>query len=384
MNIGHYAPDLWAPGGVSVYVRRLGAAQRAEGHAVHYFSRTAAPDDVENATAVDDDAALFRTARQRGVDVLHLHKPVQQLPSAPLPLVRTMHDNVAACPSGSRYLRRTGQPCNRTYSAGGCLWGHLVDRCGSRRPHKVAGHFARIERERRLLPRMTTIAVSRFVRDWMVRTGYPEDNLFVLHSPAPAVTTPAVPPPASGVPRFLFMGRLVPHKGPDWLLRAAARADAPLHLDVAGTGPERAALETLAQELGLADRVTFHGWLGDEALSQRIAAARAVVFPSVWHEPAGLVSLEAAAHGRALVAGRVGGVPEYTSSANAFLVPPRDVEALADRLAFLTTHHDVATRMGRAGREWVRASFAMDDFLDRLHALYRRATDRAPAAFSTS
>ena len=379
MNIGHYAPDLWAPGGVSTYVRRLGEAQQNAGHAVRYFSRKAAPDNVDAAASVPDDATLYRRAQTVGLDVLHLHKPVEELPSQPLALVRTMHDNMAACPSGSRYLKRRGEPCDRDYTVAGCLWGHLVDHCGSRHPANMADNFRRIERERRLLPEMTTITVSEFLKEWMVRTGYPKSDIFVLHSPAPDITTSYTPPPTEGAARFVFMGRLVPHKGPGWLLDAAAEVNLPIHVDVAGTGPEREALEERARSLGIAERVTFHGWLERDPLRRLIRRARAVVFPSVWHEPAGLVCLEAAAHGRALIASGVGGVPEYTSGKNAILVPPRDTEQLAEQLAFLAERQDVAAEMGRAGREWVADDFTMDDFLDELHTIYRHAMKR-PAA----
>ena len=63
--------------------------------------------------------------------------------------------------------------------------------------------------------------------------------------------------------------------------------------------------------------------------------ARAVVFPSVWHEPAGLITLEAAALGRPVIASAVGGIPEYATDAFALRVPPRDVDGLAHAMSQL-------------------------------------------------
>lgn len=374
MRIGHYAPFLWDPGGISSYVSRLGSAQQARGHEVRYYSREAPPDSPPT-QLVDSDEALFAEAEGDDLDVLHLHKPVQPLPDDRVPTLRTMHGNQGSCPSGSRYLERTGMPCHRAYSVSGCTFGHLVDHCGSRRPNKFLGNFQNFHHERAQAAEITTLTVSAFIRDAMISSGCSPEQLEVLLSPAPDVDRPFTPPPKDGVPRIAFLGRLVPQKGIDWLLEAAAEVPI-LHVDVAGTGPPDVEddLRALVDRLGIGHRVTFHGWLESDAVQELISESRAVAVPSTWHEPAGLVTLEAASQGRAVVASAVGGIPEYARPEFAVLAPPRDTEALALHLRRLATDYDRAVEMGRRGHALMQREFSMDRFLDRLDTIYTRVT----------
>jgi glycosyltransferase involved in cell wall biosynthesis len=373
MTIGHYAPGLGAQGGISTYVRRAGRAQAEAGHAVHYFARSARATDA-HVVAGDDD--LFEQARARNVDVLHLHRPVDDLPAERVPTVRTMHGNQGSCPSGSRYLARKKVPCPRAYSVGGCLWGHLVDHCGSRRPHRIRANFRRIEHEQRQAAQVPTLTVSHFVKEQMIRSGCAPERLQVLPSPAPAVPEAWTPPPPEGeTPRFAFLGRIEPKKGVEWLLRSAARVEQPIRVDIAGDGNDAYVrkMQALAETLGVAGRVTFHGWLESDAVSALMQAARAVVFPSVWHEPAGLITLEAAAEGRPVIAGRVGGIPEYALEDFALLADPHDEEALAGAIEQLAGDRTRAERMGRAGRRAAQTRFAMSDFVETLTEIYAQA-----------
>jgi glycosyltransferase involved in cell wall biosynthesis len=132
-------------------------------------------------------------------------------------------------------------------------------------------------------------------------------------------------------------------------------------------------MQALAETLGVAGRVTFHGWLESDAVSALMQAARAVVFPSVWHEPAGLITLEAAAEGRPVIAGRVGGIPEYALEDFALLADPHDEEALAGAIEQLAGDRTRAERMGRAGRRAAQTRFAISDFVGTLTEIYAQA-----------
>ena len=107
--------------------------------------------------------------------------------------------------------------------------------------------------------------------------------------------------------RLLFVGRLVRTKGARDAIRALGLVhDLPVTLDVVGDGFDRAACEAAAAELGLADRVTFHGWLPREQVSGLYQAADAFIFPS-YREPGGNVVFEAMAHGLPLIVSDIGG-----------------------------------------------------------------------------
>ena len=386
MRIAHYIHDLDGQGGIETYVERLGRGLTAAGHDVLYVGlrgRTG-PDRLQ----VRDERGLYALAHRQGVDVLHLHKAVSDRPPSPLRTVRTVHDNGAACPSGSRYLSRRQMPCDRRAGLPACLLGHFVDGCGSRRPHRVRENFRRLAANRRVLPSLPTITVSQYLKDEMLGLGYPGANLRVMQSPAP--DGPAAPPPLpEGPPRLLFLGRLVPEKGLDWLLRTLTHLPDAVHLDVAGDGHGRPALEALVRSLDLSARVTFHGWVPSPAVPPLLTAARAVVVPSVWHEPAGLVPLEAAAYGRPSVVSAVGGLPEYARPEYALQVPPRDEPGLAAALRRVCDDAALAARLGRAGHQRARTTFALTSFIHQHEQLYAALHDDvnvpdAPSALQPS
>jgi glycosyltransferase involved in cell wall biosynthesis len=132
-----------------------------------------------------------------------------------------------------------------------------------------------------------------------------------------------------GLSRFtlLFLGRLVPVKGVDQLLHAAARLSEPLEIRVAGDGPERERLEALAQSLAL--DVTFEGWVEGSRKEALLRACDALVVPSRQND--GLPTVLFEAHRRALpiVATRVGAIGDALEPLRGVsLVPPDDLGAL--------------------------------------------------------
>ena len=375
-RVAHYAPFLWAKGGIANYVERLGQAQEGIGLDVHYLTQRHGEDVLpEKTKLVESEAHLFKLAKELQVDVLHLHKPVKYLPEDRVTTVRTMHGNQGSCPSGTRFLARSEKPCDRKYSITGCFLTHVTQRCGSLKPSKVKRNFNGIRTEHELGGQVHTFTVSRFLRTRMLNSGYSEDKLHVLHSPAPDAPFTPGPPPTGDAPHFLFLGRLVPQKGPQWILRTMTKLDIPVKLDIGGEGPMRAELEDFCNKHGLQHRVKFHGWVTQDRVKALIAHSRAVIVPSLWHEPAGLVTLEAAAAGRAVIASRVGGVPEYALDEYSLMVRPGDTSQLAQAMQKLAKEYDRAVRMGECALRNARTRYSMAQFVDRQQALYHIALE---------
>ncbi len=162
-------------------------------------------------------------------------------------------------------------------------------------------------------------------------------------------------PPPEGRLRVGFVGRLIPHKGVDVLLRAVA-ADERLTLEVAGAGPEAARLGDLATELGVARRVVFRGHVTEAATPEVYRHFDALAVPSVptagWVEQFGRVVVEAQASGVPVVASRSGALPEVVGDAG-ILVEPGDPEALGRALASLL---DVPGRWAETRAAGLRAA----------------------------
>lgn len=170
-----------------------------------------------------------------------------------------------------------------------------------------------------------------------------------------------------------FLGRLSFEKGADILIRAAPailRKQRTAHLVIVGDGPERADLERMAQELGVFKRVHFLGYR--QNIPEILSALHVVAVPS---RQAGfeLILAEAMASGVAVVASRVGPIPEVIADGETgILVPPQDPEAFADAIIKLMGQPDRRKRMGEAGRARVRERFSIKRMVSETEALYER------------
>src|ERR1051326_5794836 len=165
--------------------------------------------------------------------------------------------------------------------------------------------------------------------------------------------------------QFLTVARLVKIKGHEFSLRAFAkvRAGEPkAHYHIVGDGPLRSDLEKLANQLGVPEAVTFHGSCQGDTVRQLMRQSHVFVLTSVSvegdQEGQGLALQEAQASGLPVVATAHGAFPEgIVPGKSGFLVPERDVEALAERLLFLAKHPETWPEMGRQGREFVEEQF---------------------------
>jgi len=173
-------------------------------------------------------------------------------------------------------------------------------------------------------------------------------------------------PPAAGPkpPRVLFVGRLLPHKGIDDLVRAMEPG---WELVVMGR-PYSPEYFALLQELAAGKSVRFVTDASDEDLVRAYQEAAVTVLPSVYRdtygvhheipELLGLVLLESMACGTPAICTDVGGMPEFVDEGvTGFVVPPNSPEALRDRIAYLLNDPMEAAAMGQRGRESVARRF---------------------------
>jgi alpha-maltose-1-phosphate synthase len=162
--------------------------------------------------------------------------------------------------------------------------------------------------------------------------------------------------------RVAFVGRLVPTKGVDMLLEAAAplaRAGR-LAIDVIGDGPEAAPLRALAEREQMTDAVTFPGWVDHREIQARMARSHVFALPSV-REFGGGVVLEAMALGLVPIVLDYGGPGELVSPATGFALPMGSrehvVQQLRSTLERLVADPSVVPPMGERARERVLRSF---------------------------
>ncbi len=194
----------------------------------------------------------------------------------------------------------------------------------------------------------------------------------VIYNALPVPTLAPEPLP-NDRPRLLCLGRLYYEKGFDLALSALATLVARhprVEMVIAGDGPARPELERQAAVLGLAERVTFVGWVNPEQVPALMNTVTVVVMPSR-QEGFGLVALEAALMARPVVATRVGGLPEVViHEQTGLLVAPDDSRGITEALMSLLGHPEWATQMGQAARQRAQEVFSWDRCVAAYDALY--------------
>jgi glycosyltransferase involved in cell wall biosynthesis len=218
-------------------------------------------------------------------------------------------------------------------------------------------------RRRRLLDRVSRtaaawaadaeVAVSDFILERMLR----EPHAYRLWRIYNGIDPDAFPPtgePTAHIEDLVagFVGRLIPGKGVDVLIRALGEAPVcrSTRLIVAGDGPERLRLEALARDVGIGNRAEFVGMVNDvQSFWSRCDIA--VVPSSELAESFSMVAVEAMACGKPVVATGAGALPEVVlDGVTGILVPPGSSDALARAVASYAESADLRRQHGTAAR----------------------------------
>lgn len=190
---------------------------------------------------------------------------------------------------------------------------------------------------------------------------------------------------AQRTPCLLSVGRLEPNKGFDVLIEALSRIRSLFPSKwlwlLVGDGPQRGALEHKIRALKLDTHVQLLGALDDATLHNLYELATLFVHPTRF-EGSSLVTLEAMAHGRAIVATAVGGIPDKViSGRNGYLVAPGDPVELGDKILTALRDAPRLREMGKASYEIARRSFDWHEIIRQTLTLYERVTHKPTAQF---
>ena len=174
----------------------------------------------------------------------------------------------------------------------------------------------------------------------------------------------------------LYAGRLVRWKGVQYLIDATAQLAKTrnVRLLIAGEGEYRAMLEQRAREQGVADRVTFLGYIPADALAPYYAMADVVAIGSYANETFSIMSAEAMACARPVVGSRFGGIPEVIAEGETgFLAEPENALDFVGKIGRLLEDANLRAQFGQRGRERVLTLFTWDAVTERVLAAYEIA-----------
>jgi len=185
----------------------------------------------------------------------------------------------------------------------------------------------------------------------------------------------------------LWIGRLVPHKGIEYLVEAAQYVENTKFV-IGGDGPYMGTAKRLARSFGVDDRVVFPGLVQRSELPQHYAACDVFALPSVSRlEAFGIVALEAMSSEKPVVVTDMPGIREVVKDGvEGLLCDPMNAEDLAEKINDLLARPDLGARIGQAGRKKVVENFGIKRVVDSLESVYGEAvaaggaSSRAPRA----
>jgi glycosyltransferase involved in cell wall biosynthesis len=182
-------------------------------------------------------------------------------------------------------------------------------------------------------------------------------------------------------PRILYAGNLVPSKGVDLLLGAAAeltRRDVKYQLKILGQGPAQKQLQSLAESLRIGSEVNWAPFVPQTQMPSEYGASTITVLPTRGQaEGLGLTLVEALLAGSAVVGTPAGGIPEVIRhEETGLLARAGDPVDMADQLQRLLTDQELRSRLSRAGREYALGTYSPDVTVERFLEIYGAAAHR--------
>jgi glycogen(starch) synthase len=344
------------------------------------------------AGTMDDEHLAYRVVRFpstahlyqliRRADILHISGPAI-LPMAMglllrKPVVVEHHGYQAICPSGVYLHQPDGALCPGYFESGDyrkCFHCQAAELSNSRSLRNLLLMFPR----RWLAKRVTAnIGPSNYTGR---RIALPRTHT-IYHG----IEDPLAPAPVHQVSRkplcFAYLGRLVPEKGVDLLLHAAGKLKQSGHafrLKVIGDGPERKALEHIAEELHLGDWIEFLGYRQAGDLRDLLADVSVSVIPSRWEEAAGLAAIEPMMRGGLVIAADIGGLGEMVGNVG-LKFPPDDTDALADCMRRVIENPDLINSVGEVARQRATKVFRKENMTEQHLHLYGRLVHETGAA----
>jgi len=180
--------------------------------------------------------------------------------------------------------------------------------------------------------------------------------------------------------KIVTIGRLVEKKGIEYGIKAVAQvAENYPHLEyhIIGDGPLRAKLQDLILDLNLREKAILHGWKNNDAIPDILNRGNLFLLPSVTAksgdvETQGVVLLEAQASGLPVIATNHNGFPEsLVDGESGFLVPERNVEAIAEKITYFIRNPKSLDSMGKKGRRFVEEKFDNQKLSIKLVEMYK-------------
>jgi len=229
------------------------------------------------------------------------------------------------------------------------------------------------------------IPLCQSMREELIKLGAKSENNHIVHVVVDTDDFPFRERKTGGRVRFITVARLIEKKGHFVLLNAFKKLvdrDLPVELEIVGFGELREKILERVEELGLKDKVTltdpsgvgdYFSFLKEKLLEAHIFVLPSIVAQNADREGTPVTIMEAMATGLPVIASNLSGIPEVVEEGKTgFLVPQKDVEALAEMMTYLAQNPHLWSELGRAGRQRVEKHFSQKTLPKGLGIVYNR------------
>jgi glycosyltransferase involved in cell wall biosynthesis len=291
--------------------------------------------------------------------------------SRKVPTFRFLHDHRLFCPDG-KILWRSLKPCEKPFDSL-CLFTTTWHGCMGRNPRRLLSKMKVMSKAIAAARDMKKIVVaSDYMKRCLMKQGFDENRLRVnpLFSRFPVVE--------GHEPReanLLYVGQLSRSKGVTELLKIADQFPEPVKLILVGEAPtkeENQEVESCLMRLSHSEKVIRAGWKSGDDLLRLYRKSFAVIMPSLWPEPFGLVGIEALSQATPVIAFDVGGLGEWLRATGGGEVIRRgDWQKLVRAVRRLFENAGTCKEMGMRGQAYVGREMTLQRHVDRLEEMFQ-------------
>ncbi len=325
-------------------------------------------------------------------DAVYVHKMadlrvIEALVQSGVPLVRMVHDHDIYCMRSYKYNYFSREIC--TKAAGPhCVFPCLACAVKNDKPGFPVKWVSYSDKKREIalnhqFDRM--VVVTTYMRDELLKNGFDSERIRI-HAPVPRAGDPDLRSTFGDRNLIIYAGQIIRGKGVDVLLESLAKVKSNFECIILGDGNHREYCEELSKRLGLADRVTFKGFIPQEELKAYYKESSLVALSSLWPEPIATIGLEVMRYALPVVAFDAGGIKHWLEDGyNGYLVPWMDREAYAARIDQLLSDKSLARQLGENGLQLVSERYDFAEYICDLEGLFAEViAEKSESAHSAS
>lgn len=344
-----------------------GLANRGNAQALLYAEQ---PIDIRLTSAFQDHGVTTDLIDRFKPDVALIHKADGRTiadVASKVPSVRMVHDHDLVCLRGHKYFPISKQICDKP--AGLSCLQHLCFIQPDRSQRALPLKLASLKAQKKLIE--SNAALKRLIvgSEWMksslMNNGFHEQQIAIVPPiPSSLDALNGLTQRTEVGKEFLFVGQLLRGKGVDLMIRALKGLQGEWRARFVGEGNFRPKAERLVSALGLESRIQFTGWVDHEQLDTYYRNALALIVPSRWPEPFGMVGLEAMKRSVPVIGFAVGGIADWLKDGEGgFAVDAADVGGLSRAMQRLLDDQALALDLGNSAYHFASEHYSHDRYL---------------------